>query len=349
MARKEDTDRPEGAALSSPVGGISSGVMGMSGGGLATVPSGGIARGMMPAGLFSNTLALEADVSGELAAMAPTFGDVLMAMGNGIATAQEALDRGLVETARQLSATRITVVSEVVQELNDDGLPNPAATQLVSTDVSLINYVNPIAHEWKHVALSMDMSVGAMDSERGMSFSQSSRSSGTHAYGLLWGTLGWFDMESSRSSSSGERRTDYEADWASGQVRMDAMLGPRRTDRFSAPAEVSVGPQLYFSLGSVIETANAEGDVTARAIDVIIKARKANGAVNPSVNIEVDPAHYGISFASTGGFSGSTTNAQGEVKITLTRNISSPRFLASTRGRVTVNLGQIKKYLEISL
>ena len=344
MAKKEGTDIPKTKDASAPAGGIN--ISGpVSGGALSTMPTGG----MTPVGLLSSALAGEADVSGELAALAPTFGDVLLSLGNGVATAQEALDRGLVETAQLLSRTRITVVNEVVQELNDDGLPDPAATQLISSDVALINHVNPVAHEWKHVALSMDMSVGALDSERGMTFSRSSKTSGTHAYGLLWGSIGWFDTSTKRSYSSGSQDRDYEADWASGQVRMDAMLGPRRTDRFSAPAQATIGPQLYFSLGSTTETVDADGFPTSRALDVVIKARKADGSVNPTVNIQVDPAHYAINFASAGGFSGSTTNAQGEVKITLTRTISSPRFRAPTRGRVVVSLGQIKKYLEISL
>lgn len=346
MAKHEDPEKPVATTMA-PVGGMTA-VMGGVGAGLPAVVGGGV-RSMPPVGLFSRALALEADVSGELAALAPTFGDVLLSVGTGVATAQEALDRGLVETARQLGNTRITVVEEVIQELNDDGLPNSAATQLISADVSLINYVNPIAHEWKHVALSMDMTVGAVDSERGTTFSSMNYSGGTHAYGLFWGYLGWFDMNIKSSEASSSSATDYEADWAEGQVRMDAMLGPRRTGKFATPAEVTIGPQLYFSLGAVNETANAEGVVTSRSMDVVIKSRKANGAVNPSVNIQVDPAHFGLSYATTDGFTGSTANAQGEVKITLTRNIPSPRFSAATRGRVTVNLGQIKKYLEITL
>ncbi len=70
----------------------------------------------------------------------------------------------------------ITVVTDVVQELNDDGLPVPTATQLVTQNVSLINFVRPTAHQWSHVALRMDMTVGAVDNERGITVTSKSDS-----------------------------------------------------------------------------------------------------------------------------------------------------------------------------
>lgn len=316
---------------------------------IPAVPSGSIAADrLMPAGLFSSTQALEADVSGELAGLAPTFGDVLMSIGNGVAQSQDALDRGLVETAQALSDTQISVITDVIQELDDDGLPVAAATELVQHEVSLINYVNPTVHEWSHVALSMDLSVSALDNETGITFDREQRQSRAGSVGLFFGVIGFGLMSSSTRSSYSERSTDQEMDWARGQVRMDAMLRPRDVENFPAPAQVEIGPQIYFSQGSVDETV-VGGIVTARSMDLMINVRKADGSANPNVVIELDSGPFSHSFDSTGGFTGNTTNADGQISVTLSRNIPNPRFLRSVTARVKATLGQIEKQVDIRL
>lgn len=323
----------------------------------APAPSGAMTRssammasagGIAPVGMLSDSLALEADVSGEFADLSPTFGDTLLAIGTGVSDSQAALDNSLVETARNLSATKIDVVTDVVQELNEDGLPDLAKSELVTQQVSLINYLNPTVHEWKRVALSMDLSVGAMDTETGFTFSRKQHKGGANAAGLFWGFLGWFSTYESEKRSSRSGSTDRESDWANGQVRLDAELGPRQTEKFSAPASVTIGPSLYFSQGSVTETMT-DGAVSARSIDLIIKARKANGSANPSVPIELDADRFRYSFVSGDGYDGSTTNAQGEVKVTLTRDIPNARFLRQGKAVISAKLGQIEKNTTITL
>lgn len=319
-------------------------------GGMAvTVPSGSIVRGgMPPAGLFSASLADDADASGEFADLAPTFGDVLLSIGTGVADSQDALDRGLIETAKELSDTRITVVTDVIQSLDDDGLPDMAESELITNEVSLINYVNPTVHEWSHVALSMDLSVGEMSNERGATFSKTQRDRRSSGTGLLWGFVGWFSTSDSSSRSSYESNVSQEADWASGQVRLDAQLQPRDIERFPAPAEISIGPQIYFSQGSVTQTTS--GDVvTSRSVDVEIFVRKKNGDENPSASIELDSEPFRQSFKADEGYTGSTTNADGRCRVTLTRDIPSARFLRATTAQITVNLGKVRKTTEITL
>src|SRR5262245_61760376 len=273
------------------------------------LPGGAILSSSALAPFGSSTLALDADVSGELAALAPTFGDVLSSIGNGVARSQEALDRGLVQTARTLSDTNITIVTDVIQELDDDGLPVPAATELVEETVSLINFVRPTAHEWSHVALSMDLSVGALDEERGMTFRSDMSSRRATSVGLFFGFLGIGVLSTKSASSFRSSESEFEANWAEGRVRMDAMLSPRNVQGFDPPATVTIGPQLFISQGAVRETVN-QGVVTARAIDLIITARKSDGSVNPNVGIVVDSGPFDISFAATDGFTGDQTNAQ---------------------------------------
>ncbi len=314
------------------------------------VPSGAIAGAgtRLPAGLFTATQALEADVSGELAALSPTFGDVLLSIGDGVAQSQTALDQGVVSTARALSDTNITVVTDVIQELDDDGLPNASATELIQEEVSLINFVTPTVHEWSHVALSMDLSVGAMDNETGLSFDRKQTSGGVESYGLFWGFVG-FGLHSSRESTTyTTRSSDRETDWARGQVRMDALLRPRRVENFDPPAQVVIGPQIYFAQGSIQETLT-DGAVSARAVDVVITVRKADGAVNPNVTLVLDAGPFDFSFASGGGFTGNTTNADGQIQVTLTRNIPNPRFRRSITATVTASLGQLDSSTQIRL
>src|SRR5947199_170555 len=81
-----------------------------------------------------------------------------------------------------------------------DGLADADKTELISHEVSLINYLSPEVHEWKSVAVSMDFEVGAMDSERGIQFKQSQASTKVSA-GVSWGFMGWFDLDSQYSQT----------------------------------------------------------------------------------------------------------------------------------------------------
>ena len=315
----------------------------------AALPEGSIlsAGALIPGG-GGGVLANEADVSGELAELAPSFGDILASIGRGVADSQTALDRGLVDTATTLSQSTITVVTDVVQELNDDGLPVPSATQLVTENVSLINFVRPTAHQWSHVALRMDMTVGAVDNERGISVNSKTKSARATNVGLFFGFLGIGVSSFKERSTFRSEESDFESNWAEGRVLMDALLQPRNVEGFDPPAEVSIGPQIFMAFGSVQETLNS-GVVTARATDIVITVRKANGAVNPSVMIDVDPGPFDLSFATADGFTGNTTNAAGQCRITLSRNIPSPLFQRRVRGTVTATLGQIERSTTVSL
>lgn len=322
------------------------------------LPQGSINLDMTPASGTANfpafmaaskLLAGEADVSDDLGGLAPTFGNVLNSIGVGVATSQEALDQGLVEVARTLSDTKIDLVTQVVQELDEDGLPVPPTddSNLRKQNVSLINFVNPQAHQWQHVALSMDLSVGAMDNETGMKFNATQTRSSVSGTGLLWGFVGWFQHSSSSRETSVERSTDQEAAWARGQVRMDALLTPRHTGKFPVPAEVSIGPQIAIGLGGVVES-EVSGVIT-RSQDLTITVRTASGAVNPDKPLVVSSNSYAIEFLDNGAASFNFTNAEGIVMVRVKRRIPNAIFGATTRGNVSVELGQISKDIQVSL
>lgn len=335
-----DTTAGNGGSSPTPQGASSSDLP-------ASIPVGGITSnfsGSMPSGLFSSTLGLDADVSKELQTIAPTFGDVLLSIGTGIADSQAALDKSLVDTAKELSKTKIKVVSEVIQKLNDDGLPDAEKTELITNEVSLINFISPTVHEWKYMSLSMDLIVGAMDQESGMSFTQTQSSAGFSVSWFPWAFGGWFQTDVQYQNS----RQRTESDWASGQVRMDAMLGPRRTTKFPVPAEVTIGPAIYFSQGALKEKLQDEV-VTERSMDIMVKVLKASGAPNPAAPLEVDVDRFALSFVDDDDFNGSMTNPDGEIKISVRRDIPNPNFAAPVKATVTVRLGQIVKTLTITI
>lgn len=307
---------------------------------------GALNAGGLPVGL--DTGLLDADVSQELRDSAPTFGNLLRSIGEGVAASQQALDASLVDNVRRLSDTKITVVTDVIQKLDDDGLPVTANTELVKNELSVLNFVTPTVHQWDQVNVSMDLTVGSFEAEQGLVFHQNQWDVGVHSYGLFWGFVGWTDTHNNSSDRDVTRTTRQEQDWAEGQVRLDALLGPRRTTKFPVPAQVSIGPQLFFSLGSITETVGGGGGVTARAIEVTIRALKRDGGNNPSKNIVVDSGGLLQSFAATGGFTGSTTNASGLVKVTLTRNIN-PFFSRPVRFTVKASIGGVSRTTTVTL
>jgi len=322
-----------------------------------TLPQGSVGLNMTPAGggtdfpafMAGTLLAGGADTSDDLGGLAPTFGNVLNSIGVGVATSQEALDKGLVEIAKSLSDTNIDLVTQVIQELDDDGLPVVPTddSNLRKQNVSLINFVNPQAHEWKHVALSMDMSVGEIDNETGMTYNATQTNSSASTTGLLWGFVGWFQHSHTKRETSVERSTDQEAGWAQGQVRMDAMLAPRRTGKFPVPAEVSIGPQIAIGMGGVIESENA--GVITRSQDLTITVRKADGSVNPDVPLVISSSSFAIELLDNSAASFNFTNTDGIVMARVKRRIPNAIFGRALRGTVTVELGQISKDIEINI
>lgn len=318
------------------------------------VPHGGMTESVRPASALAmpigassdgRLLDLAADASGQVEGIAPTFGNILSSVGLGVANSQAALDKGVVDTVKKLSDTKITVVTEVVEELDDDGLPDPEATQLITNELSVLNFVTPTVHEWKHVALSMDMSVGAMDNETGVTYNVNSTSTSSGSIGAFFGLVGVGYKTTSTTYGNMMANTDREAQWSEGVVQLDATLGPRRTGKFPVPASVSIGPQIFFSQGSVVETKVANV-VTERSVDVLINVRKASGAANPGKAIELEAGGLLPSFSTTAPFTGSTTDADGQCKVTLRRTIT-PGFGQTGKRSITVRLGQISKRFDL--
>ena len=282
------------------------------------------------------------DVTNQLNQAIPAFGNVLTAIGNGVATSQKALDQNVITTVNTLNTTNIDVLTDVVDVLNDDGLPDASQTQLITENVSVLNFFSPTVHEWKNVSISMDLEVGSFHQDQGVQFSANQHSEQTTATGLFWGFLGWFDTDTVDTNQIKNTTSQQEVQWQQGQIRVDALLGPRNTGKFPIPDAVTIGPQIYITQGAVVE--NKTGNVvTSRQVDVQIEVRKTSGAPNPTVNILLDSGSLLPSF--TGGTS--TTDASGKLKVTLTRNVSGASGFV--KFPVTASLGLLRKAFTVTL
>lgn len=311
-----------------------------------TTLDGALAFAAAPAGLATSTLG--ADVSGQLQAVAPTFGQVLESIGQGVADSQTALDQGVVDTVKTLGNTNIQVVTDVIQHLGDDGLPDPSKTELITQNLSVLNFFMPTVHEWKRVILSMDLSVGAFDAEQGLSFSAEQSGARVGGVGMLWGFVGLAAIGKYDNSQYYNRRTEQEASWSQGQVRLDATLGPRTTGKLPIPSQAVIGPQITVAQGTVKDAPIAGGGGVKRSLDVLITVLKRDGAANPSAPITLDSGPLLPSFATTGGFAGSTTNAQGQCKVTLARNLPTAGA-APVKVPITVRLNSFSQSVTITI
>jgi hypothetical protein len=283
---------------------------------------------------------LGADITGELAAAAPTFGEVLASVGLGVAASQAELDKGVRESAKALADKKVKFVNTVTTRLDDDGLPiaptldadgNPDNVELV--EVSAINFFSPTVHEWKHVALSMDLQVGALDATQGFSFKRSQASTSVGG-GVHWGFIGWFNAAGGFSYSGVSRESEQESNWSQGTVRLDAQLGPRRTERLPIPGRLNRGPSIFFVPGRTTEAAGQ------RTLAATIEVRKADGDVNPGQTLRVTARGLGVSFQPN-----ATTDADGRVALQLVRrDLGDPRQFS-----LTVALGQLSQPFDVTL
>jgi hypothetical protein len=314
---------------------------------VVAAPAAAITGGAAPAIAGLGAAPLAADVSGQLKAVAPTFGQVLGSIGQGVADSQAALDQGVIDTVNTLGNTNITVVTDVIQHLNEDGEPDPSLTELVTTDLSVLNFFTPTIHEWKRVAISMDLSVGAFSESDGLTFTAEQSGGGIGGVGLFWGFLGLNYDTDYDNTQAFQRTNEQESSWSAGEVRLDAVLGPRNTGKFPIPDQVSVGPQISFAQGTVVETPVTGGGVN-RSVDLVITVVKASGDANPGKSITVDAGSLRTSFSSTAPFTNNTTNADGQIKVTVTRNVPNSGT-GAVKVSVTARLGALSQAYTLNI
>ena len=100
-------------------------------------------------------------------------------------------------------------------------------------------------------------------------------------------------------------------------------------------------------MGGVTE--NDVSGVITRSQDLTITVRTAGGAVNPDKLLSITSNSYAIELLDNGAPSFNNTNAEGIVMARVKRRIPNAIFGGTTRGNVTVELGQISKDIQITL
>jgi hypothetical protein len=260
---------------------------------------------------------LAADVSGQLRDVAPTFGQVLAAIGQSVAASQAALDSGAIDTVKELVGTKISVVTDVIQYLDDDGQPETDKTDFISSDQSVLSYFMPPIHEWKSVNVSMDLSVGAFSESDGVQFTSKQSTTGQDRF-LLWGFLSITSpyRTTHTTTQSVSRQSTQDMSWSQGEVRLDATLGPRQTASLPAPAQVTIGPTMSVSQGPVKEVRVPQSNSVNRSIDVTVTLRGVAGNPIAGKTIEVDGG--GLRTSSSG-----DTSTKGVTTLTVTRNVAN--------------------------
>ena len=185
----------------------------------------------------------------------------------------------------------------------------------MSTDLSVLNFFMPTVHEWKRVALSMDLSVGAFNETNGLSFNANQSGDGVGVAGLFWGFLGVErDVRLRRRARTPTRSTPSRRR-AGPQARCASTRSSAHGRPGSLPGAepVAIGPQIVFSQGAVKETAVAGAGIN-RSVDVVVRSRKAGGGVTPALLLRIDaggPA--ALEFSTTAPFTGNRRTPNGQV------------------------------------
>ncbi|MES2714537.1 MAG: hypothetical protein V4795_02150 [Pseudomonadota bacterium] len=306
------------------------------------------AAGVGAAGSDTTLLDVADTVAGKLDAIAPTFGEILKSVGSGVARAQRALDESVRDTVKKLSDTKIDVITDVITRIDDDtGLPlAPQEEDLIKQNLSVLNFITPSVHEWKYVAVSMDMSVGGMDSKTGMTFSNASFKTSRESKGLFFGFVGVGKTTASAEFNAVRSNIEREAEWASGRVQLDAMLGPRRTTKFPVPATVEIGPQIFIVQGRTTDVKSGVGAsavLIERQVEVTITLLKANGEANAAKNPAIEAPGL-LREAVAGG----ATDADGKVVYKLRRFYPNGAAPFATFP-ITVRLGAIVRRFSVDL
>jgi hypothetical protein len=274
----------------------------------------------------------------------PAFGNVLAAIGGAVAESQKGFDKAVTDSINKLNATKIDVVSQVVIDLDDNGLPfgDASHTHLVTNNVSVLQYYTPVFHAWKRVDVAMDLSVGEFHAQQGVTFSQK-QSSTSIGGGLSWSGAfgGWFSASHSSSQQKVEINTQSDAEWVSGQLLVDAEIGVRKTVEFPPAAEIAIGPRILIQQGDITETKDNNGKVDSRTIALNIQVRKASGEVLPNAPLEVEPTTAALVTIPS-------ADPNGKIACTITRNVP-PGSTALRQIPLTFKLGDLRRPYEVTL
>lgn len=230
-----------------------------------------------------------ADATDKLEKGAQAFGEVILAIGNAVVVSQAALDDAAIETAKQLSETKLKVTVAIRQPLNDDG-DLAGAPQIDAQTVSLSSYILPTLHQWQHVAVSMDLTVSEIDATSGLKVKSGSAGATVSA------GIGFFSASGEFNYSSLNAESRLRSEFSNGAVRLDALLGPRDEFRFPEVADFALGPQILVTQAAtegkeVPATGTADRVPPFRRLTLTVKlySREGDELTDKSVDLRLPP------------------------------------------------------------
>lgn len=266
---------------------------------------------LIPVGSFTSTLAVgDANITDEINRAGASFGNLVRTTGNAVAETQRRLNETGAASATALANTLVDVIAVQEKVFDDQGNVRPGRTHV--QHLPLVNFIDPVFYEWSQVRLQGVFTAREFASATSSStfdHQDDSRSGQGGLFIILGGGRTTFDAQGSTT----ETNTNSDSDLSFGNVRMNALLQPRRDVGVPPPTQVIQGPRLAIIHGSVTDV--RDGTVlTARTMDVLIQYHRRDGTPIAGKPISVETP--GIAWSFTGA---QTTDASGNLQIQLRR------------------------------
>ena len=244
------------------------------------------------------TAGLSADVTDEMLAGAPTFGNLLSSIAAAVLGAQEDLDASVAQTVSEMADTTIEVATTVIQHLNDDGLPSAEDTEVITQELSLLNFALPPLVKFDYVALSMKLRAESVDAKSGITFKQAG---GTVGFGA-GGGAGWAaDLSLMFGSTSIESRR--MTDLAQNEIALDAQLGERAATKPPDPVKMRTGPTILINANRLpdrVDMTVPSKPVSFRRLELTITLFSTTGQKLGGKALKIDGGVFGTLDGTTG-------------------------------------------------
>jgi hypothetical protein len=341
-------DAPPPAALPGPAtllatAGTAAGIVGLSGTTLDVAPANGSSDAVRAA---------EAAITDELGRGGPAFGTFIRAVGLAVADTQAALDKILVQTAKELAEAKVDTVALFAQELNDDGQMENA-TPVIQT-LPLISFVHPTAYQFTQVHLSADMEVSEFNTANGLNIKKSStdvdvKANASYGFGGL--SAGGSVDVGVKSSDESERKSGSERKSA-GRLHMEATLEPRPDFALPQPFIVQKGPKLRVVIGErrQFDASNTPTDdpkaAVKREVDLLatLTPKQGGTASGKPLDVLCDASAVSLTISNQG-----KTDGNGNLTITLVRSGLTAETSAPVTANVRVGMNLVSASVPVSI
>jgi hypothetical protein len=345
-ADKAERARPDTVDISATDGGeLAAGAVGQAAGEIRALG----AEAASPGPLGVGEAAGDSDVTNELSGGGVAFGEFTKSVGLAVAAAQAELDKTLVETAKELSKTKINTVAVFEQQVkDDDGTMEEGVVHIQELPMS--NYLMPTAYQWSRVYLEADMNVQEFNSRSGFNIQQKSFSADARLNGNA-GTFGW-GVSGSAGFSYGQSSTGVDAsygqDVAAGKLHMEATLEPRGDVELPRPFVLQKGPRMQLLVGAR-EPIHEENDATKPVVGQKVSLKAALQKTDGSKMDADKPLSLNISDSSLNYKASGKTDANGEMAIEITRSGAAYDPTTPVRAMVRVSFGLVSQSVGVVL